>query len=110
MIYAKNNPIPLTHNRYEQCFEFMFVFSKGKPKTFNPLMIECDTKTKPGNFRQRKDGVLEKAHKKEQSKGLKIKGNIWYYSVGNNKSTKDKIAFNHPATFPEDLVLDHLKT
>ncbi len=29
MIYAKINYIPLTHNRYEQCFEFMFVFSKG---------------------------------------------------------------------------------
>ena len=32
MIYAKNNFMPLTHNRYEQSFEYMFVFSKGKPK------------------------------------------------------------------------------
>src|SRR5574343_568986 len=29
MIYAKNNPVPLTHNRYEQQFEYMFVLSKG---------------------------------------------------------------------------------
>jgi hypothetical protein len=35
MIYAKQNPIPLTDTRYEQQFEYMFVFSKGKPKTFN---------------------------------------------------------------------------
>lgn len=110
MIYAKNNPIPLNHNRYEQMFEFMFVFSKGKPKTFNPIMIECEKNTKPGNFRQRKDGILEPAHKKEKSKGTKIKGNIWYYSVGNNKSTKDKIAFKHPAIFPEELVLDHINS
>ena len=34
MIYRKVNPIPLTHNRYEQAFEYMFVFSKGKPNTF----------------------------------------------------------------------------
>jgi len=27
MIYAKNNYMPLTHNRYEQQFEYMFVFS-----------------------------------------------------------------------------------
>ena len=40
MIYAKNNPIPLTHNRYEQQFEYMFILSKGKPKTFNPLLRE----------------------------------------------------------------------
>jgi hypothetical protein len=32
--------MPLTHNRYEQSFEYMFVFSKGKPKTFNPIMID----------------------------------------------------------------------
>lgn len=37
MIYAKQNYIPLTHNRYEQQFEYMFVFSKGRPKTFNHL-------------------------------------------------------------------------
>ena len=33
MIFAKNNPVPLTHNRYEQQFEYMFILSKGKPKT-----------------------------------------------------------------------------
>ena len=37
MIYAKTNYIPLTHNRYEQGFEYMFVLSKGKVKTFNGL-------------------------------------------------------------------------
>lgn len=40
MIYLKNNYLPLTHNRYEQAFEYMFVFSKGKPKTFNKLMVK----------------------------------------------------------------------
>lgn len=108
MIYAKNNAIPLTHPRYEQVFEYMFVFSKGKPKTFNPIMIDCLTDSKPGNFRQRSDGVLEAAHKKDGNNKQKIKGNIWYYSVGSNKSSKDKIAFKHPATFPEALVYDHL--
>lgn len=37
MIYKKKNPIPQNHNRYEQCFEYMFVLSKGKPSTFNPI-------------------------------------------------------------------------
>ena len=43
MIYRKINYVPLTHNRYEQEFEYMFVFSKGKPKTFNPIKIPCKT-------------------------------------------------------------------
>ena len=41
MIFAKNNPPPLNHQRYEQSFEYMFVFSKGKVKTFNPITEEC---------------------------------------------------------------------
>ncbi len=41
MIYQKINYVPLTHNRYEQCFEYMFILSKGKPKTFNPIMMPC---------------------------------------------------------------------
>ena len=28
--------------------------------------------------------------------------------MGNNKSTKDKIAFQHPAIFPEKLAEDHI--
>ena len=39
MIFQKANYIPLTHNRYEQAFEYMFCLSKGKPKTFNPITI-----------------------------------------------------------------------
>ena len=37
MIYHKNGaPFPES-GRYSQVFEYMFVFSKGVPKTFNPI-------------------------------------------------------------------------
>ena len=42
------------------------------------------------------------------SKEVKIKGNVWGYNVGGGKSTKDKIAFKHPAIFPEQLANDHI--
>lgn len=35
MIYRKENYTPLTHKRYEQTFEYMFVFSKGPPGSTN---------------------------------------------------------------------------
>ena len=39
MIYAKNNPMPNSNSkRYTQAFEYMFVLSKGKIKTFNAIM------------------------------------------------------------------------
>ena len=52
MIYRKLNPIPLTHNRYEQAFEYMFVFSKGKPKTTNIIKDRKNNwgNTKTGNL------------------------------------------------------------
>ena len=43
MIYQKSNYMPLTHNRYEQAFEYMFIFGKGRLKTFNPILKENKT-------------------------------------------------------------------
>lgn len=111
MIYASDKP-PLNHNRYEQEFEFMFIFSKGKPKTFNPIMIECKYAGEDKSartFRQTGDNIME-THQKTPVKSHKIKGNIWRYPTGFNKSTKDKIAFTHPAIFPEQLAADHIST
>lgn len=109
MIYAKSNYIPLTHNRYEQQFEYMFVFSKGKPKTFNPLMKENKQvgQIKGGTFRQNKDEKGAK-HKDIGVAKESIKPNIWFYNVGMANSTKDKIAFNHSAIFPQQLANDHI--
>lgn len=109
MIYASDKP-PLTHNRYEQKFEYMFVLSKGKPKTFNPIMEEskyAGTSKKARTFRHTGED-LEETHQKGEVKSYKIKGNIWFYPTGYQKSTKDKIAFKHPAIFPEQLAHDHI--
>jgi hypothetical protein len=36
--------------------------------------------------------------------------NIWDFYVGGGNSTNDKIAFEHPAIFPEELVKRHLES
>ena len=109
MIYASDKP-PLSHNRYEQKFEYMFVFSKGKPKTFNPIMEDCKYagEVKSARTFRHTGEDLGETHNKTAVKHKKIKGNIWTYSTGFNKSTKDKIAFRHPAIFPEKLAQDHI--
>lgn len=108
MIYASEKP-PLTHNRYEQKFEYMFVFSKGKPATFNPIMEECKHAGKSGSKRTFRHegsdlGVLHQADK--PIKDFKIKGNVWWYATG--ASTAEKEVFKHPATYPEKLAEDHI--
>ena len=109
MIFAKNNPVPLNHNRYEQQFEYMFIFSKGKPKTFNGLRENCRyAGLKNESSRYRKDASGDfKTRKPMPVKDTKLKYNIWFYQVG-RLSTTDKFAFKHPATFPEKLAQDHI--
>ena len=112
MIYASAKP-PLTHNRYEQAFEYMFVFSKGKPNAFNPILkrnkYTGDNYLRNGEWASGKDKSAirqrqGKAFVKRESIGI----NIWKYKTGGHKSTKDKIAFEHPAIFPEKLAYDHI--
>lgn len=109
MIYEKNNPVPQADKtRYNQCFEYMFVFSKGKPKTVNRMMEPClhTGKVHLGKNKQNEENCDRKIDRAvKQFKPLR---NIWRYNVGINQSSKDKIASKHPAIFPERLVQDHI--
>ena len=107
-IYYKNNPIPTTGKRYHQHFEYMFIFSKGKPSTFNPIMEECKYGGIANMKNRGKDGSLEYT-KIERTKEKKV-GNVFFYSVGGGITTKDKIAYKHPALFPDKLAEDQIKT
>jgi site-specific DNA-methyltransferase (adenine-specific) len=60
MIYKKTGiPFP-SKTRYLQCFEYMFVFSKGKPKTINLLDDRPNAtagQTRKSRKYRKKDGV-----------------------------------------------------
>lgn len=103
MIWEKTNPMPqVKQPRYNQCFEYMFIFSKGKPKTFNPIMIDCKSanqeyrstckKITKGQERTYKELVINKQ---------KVDNNIWKFAVAQNKT-------GHPAVFPLELPLRHI--
>lgn len=109
MIYAKNNPIPSDcGKRYRQCFEYMFCFSKGQPKTFNPIVQPIKQEKAFKSFRITKAGRNDLAHDHVAPKERKV-NNIFSYNVGTS-SSKDKIAFEHPAIFPEQLARDQIFT
>ena len=86
----------------------MFVLSKGSPKTFNPITEETKYKGVANMKNRGKDGSLD--YRKMERGNEKKVGNIFAYSVGGGISTKDKIAFQHPAIFPESLVKDQMIT
>ncbi len=113
MIYAKNNPIPSDcGKRYRQCFEYMFCFSKGRPKTFNGLTEP--TKSAGQKIKAFRITEVGRGNLPDEDIGREIKtqrkvGNIFFYNVGTS-SSRDKIAFEHPAIFPEKLVEDQIRT
>ena len=107
MIYTTDKP-PQSGSRYEQEFEYMFVFSKGKITTFNPIKRKrkWEDKRQEKAYHRNTGGVLKKKHKVNID--MVSAGNIWYYTTGGGLTTIDGIAFKHPAIYPDKLASDHI--
>ncbi len=110
MFYIKNSyPFPPS-NRYYQQVEYMFIFSKGKPKYTNilrqPTKEHNRVKNKKGHTRNR-DGSVSKL-KYETGKDTRKMDNYWILETGYMKTSKDKESFKHPATYPEELAKRHI--
>jgi site-specific DNA-methyltransferase (adenine-specific) len=111
MIYEKDNPPPVGgSNRYYQNFEYMFVWSKGTPKTFNPIMRTRKNKWNDKRterfkgFTRDKDGNFKK--KKVSLTGEVKVSNIFKYVVGGGNSVE--VGTKHPAAFPDKLANDQI--
>ena len=105
MIWEKPSPAAPTHGRYYDVFEYMFIFSKGKPKTVNLL---TDRKNKSAGTKSKKEtrSCREDRQTKNETRIVKDYGrrfNIWHISRGRNKT-------EHPAVFPEQLAEDHIRS
>ena len=107
MIYQKKNTPFMRSNAYTNCYELMIVFSKGKPKTFNRLTEPTKRNGwETAVYGKGPDAVNRK--RPVELKKEKTRINIWQYAVGLGGTTADKIAFGHPAVFPEKLAEDHI--
>lgn len=109
MIYQKKNTPFMRSNAYTNAFEYTFIFSKGKPKTFNPLKVKT---VRSGREKLVHNKLSDGINKKRMGtlNKEKVRTNIWKYAVGLGGTTTDKIAFKHPAIFPEKLAEDHIKS
>lgn len=105
MIWEKKNPMPqVSQPRYSSGFEYMFIFSKGKPKTFNPIMVPCKCAgQKYDSTCKNMGGENGRTEKHFTINKEKVKSNIWDFAIARNRT-------NHPAVFPLDLALDHIKS
>lgn len=95
-----------SHSTYNQNFEYMFVFSKGKPKAVN-LITDKLNKT-AGTMKKTGRRVADGSKKQEDSYRCpeKTKRNNWWLIVPN----KEEGSEFHPAVFPEQLAAGHIIT
>ena len=106
MIWEKQSAPNPTSNRYYDVFEYMFIFSKGKPKTMNFI---CDHLNISAGKISQKDSDTSNPERRRQREGVRIcpeysrRTNIWQIAVGQNET-------DHPAIFPEILVRDHINS
>ncbi len=110
MIFQKKNPIPqIYRRRYNNEFEYMFVFSKGAVKTHNPIMVaslHAGLELNGTTYKNYSKNMQKRGKMAKPVKNQKIKGNIWTYVVGKKK--EDQEAKEHPAPFPCQLAEDHI--
>lgn len=106
MIYQTHKQ-PGNYNRYQPCFEYMFVLTKGKINTFNPILVPCIHAGKKNNAHEY--FITDKHHGKDMvHKSHKYMENIWVISSGIDKMGHSSKYDKHPARFPEQLAKDHI--
>jgi DNA modification methylase len=115
MIFSKANMFfhGPTHRKYCGAWEYMFIVSKGRPKVFNA--IKDRTNLTPGtSYRsviRDPDGSLRyTSEQKRITPEVGYRNNVWAYHVGALNGAESAYVFEHPATFPEALAKDHIKT
>ena len=105
MIWRKTNPMPqVKQPRYSACFEYMFILSKGLPKTFNPIMRECKLGGKLYDSTAKNMDGESGRHKLTYNVNKEmVDYNVWDIAVAQNKT-------NHPAVFPYEIPYRHIKS
>lgn len=110
MIWAKPgfSVIDAIDIRYPQTFEYMFVFSKGKPKAAH---IIKDRKNKHAGatfkgYQRQKDGTMDKKRHTwgTVEREIGVRFNVWEIPP----ATVDRKNADHPAPFPFELARDHI--
>lgn len=111
MIWQKPNFSHPSSNSYHQVFEYMFVFSKGRPRCFNPI------RDRKNLYAGRSPLGRNTVSNRDGSKGLRPvntiaefgqRHNVWLMNTTGQERPCSAIA--HPATFPKQLAADHITT
>lgn len=110
MIWQKSNFSNPSTTRYHQVFEYVFILSKGKPKTFNPIKDRKNVSSgNIGSFGEntvtQKDGS-KKIRQRKIVEEYGMRHNVWVTNTAGQEQTAKK--YGHPAMFSESFAHDHI--
>jgi len=110
MIWQKSNFSNPSTSRYHQVFEYVFILSKGKPKTFNPIKDRKNVSSgKIGSFGEntatQRDGS-KKIRPRKIVEEYGLRHNVWITNTAGQEQTAKK--YGHPAMFSESFAHDHI--
>ena len=112
MIYKKKAMrMSSSLKHYLQMFEYMFVLSKDVPKTTNLIKDRRNkviSRKNDAKTHRQKDGSKKRKLVARFGEEFGRRTNIWEYMTGATHSTKNPVAYGHPAIFPEKLAYDHI--
>jgi len=93
---------------YWQAYEFMFVFSKGKPLIVNRIADKPNARYGASQYKSIGGRSVNKYGRKSGElvtvAEYGYRTNVWRYATGNNGNDPGE----HPAPFPEALARDHI--
>ncbi len=115
MIWEKRGMSAPCTNRYHDVMEYMFVFSKGAPKTFNPIQdrknIYAGKMAFGKNSRRNPDGSIKPANQRKEYGEYGKRTNIWRMkTAGQERVCQPRSDDDHPAPFSEELAESHILT
>ncbi len=116
MIYEKGNFSSPSSNRYHAIWEYMFVFSKGKPRVFNPIKdkkitgMDNPDHARIGTFGKntvrQADGTMKDRGQRAVYGEYGMRTNIWRMKTAGQERPGKAIA--HPAKMPTAMAHDHI--
>lgn len=110
MIWRKPNFANPASNRYHQTFEYMFVLSKGRPRTFGGIKdrknVYAGSAGSYGENTSTQADGSKKTRDRKQVANFGMRHNVWDMKTTGQDGSSKKYA--HPAMFPETLARDHI--
>ncbi len=111
MAFASSGTYLVTRTRYGSALQYMFVFSKGRPRTIRLIRDKPNKYAgQQQNVPHGRDDRNRNRYRSQPVKKFGLRPAFWVIATGKSVTTKDDYAYEHDAVMPESIARDHILT